>query len=183
MTLVNYLQAIPDPRRGQAKQYDLASLLLFCIMAILSGSTSYRKIQRFINAHREALNQLCSINWQRAPAHNTIRYALHLLEVSEVEKAFRHHASHLQGQTDAYGSIAMDGKVMRGSFDHFEDRKAAQVLSALATGSELVLGHVWITDDDGKKDHEIQAVQRLVKELGISEQLFTLDALHTQKNS
>ena len=180
--LVNYLQNIPDPRRGQAKQYDLGSLLLFCIMAILSGSTSYRKIQRFINAHRERLNQLCNISWKRSPAHNTIRYALHLLEVSDVEEAFRHHASQLQAESTSYGSIAMDGKVIRGSFDHFEDRKAAQVLSALATGSELVLGHVWITDDDGEKEHEIQAVQRLVKELGLSEQLFTLDALHAQKN-
>jgi hypothetical protein len=125
--------------------------------------------------------QLCNINWKRAPAHNTIRYALHLLEADDVEKAFRQHASLLQDDTPAYGSIAMDGKVIRGSFDHFEDRKAAQVLSALATGSELVLGHLWITDDDGEKEHEIQAVQSLVKELGISGQLFTLDALHTQK--
>lgn len=77
----------------------------------------------------------------------------------------------------------MDGKVLRGSFDHFEDRKAAQVLSALATGSELILGHIWITDEDGEKAHEIQAVQRLVEELNLSEQRFTLDALHTQKNS
>lgn len=151
-------------------------------MAILSGSTSYRKIQRFIHAHKERLNQLCGIDWKRAPAHNTIRYALHLLEADNLEKVFRHHASQLQEEA-IYGSIAMDGKVLRGSFDHFEDKKAAQVLSALATGSELVIGHIWITDDDGEKQHEIQAVQRLVKELDISGQLFTLDALHTQKNS
>ncbi len=183
MKLVNYLQEIPDPRRGQGKQYDLGSLLLFCIMAVLSGSTSYRKIQRFIHAHRERLNQLCDISWKKAPAHNTIRYALHLLEVENVENAFRQHASHLQDKSEAYGSIAMDGKVLRGSFDHFEDKKAAQVLSALATDSELVLGHIWITDEDGEKEHEIQAVQRIVEELNLSEQLFTLDALHTQKNS
>jgi hypothetical protein len=182
MKLVNYLQEIPDPRRGQGKQYDLGSLLLFCIMAVLSGSTSYRKIQRFIHTHRERLNQLCDIEWKRAPAHNSIRYALHLLDAKEVENAFRAHASLLQKDTSSYGSIAMDGKVLRGSFDRFEDRKAAQVLSAFATESELVLGHIWITDDDGEKQHEIQAVQDLVKELDITGQLFTLDALHTQKN-
>ena len=76
----------------------------------------------------------------------------------------------------------MDGKTLRGSFDHFEDRKAAQVLSALATDSTLVLGHVWITDDDGDKNHEIQAAQQLIEALGLSDRLFTLDALHTQKN-
>ena len=77
----------------------------------------------------------------------------------------------------------MDGKVLRGSFDHFEDRKAAQVVSALAAQTNLVLGHIWITDEDGEKQHEIQAVQTLIKELGVAGQLFTLDALHTQKNN
>ncbi len=70
----------------------------------------------------------------------------------------------------------MDGKVLRGSFDHFEDRKAAQLVSALAAETNLVLGHIWITDEDGEKQHEIQAVQALIKELCIAGQLFTLDA-------
>lgn len=182
MTLINYLTLIPDPRRKQAQQYDLGSLLLFSIMAILSGATSYRKIERFIKARRECLNQLCGINWKRAPAHNTIRYAFIGLEAEHMEVVFRAHAQILQGQSP-YGSIAMDGKVLRGSFDHFADREAAQMLSAFATGSELVLGHIWITDEDGEKEHEIQAVQRLMEDLDLSDQLFTLDALHTQKNT
>ncbi len=182
MILINYLTAIPDPRRKQAQQYDLGSLLLFSIMAILSGATSYRKIERFIKARRKRLNKLCGINWKRAPAHNTIRYAFIGLDADNMEIVFRAHAKLLQGQS-SYGSIAMDGKVLRGSFDHFNDREAAQMLSAFATDSQLVLGHIWITDEDGKKAHEIQAVQRLIEELDLSDQLFTLDALHTQKNS
>ena len=38
-----------------------------------------------------------------------------------------------------------------------------------------------MTDDDGDKNHEIQAAQQLVAALGLSDRLFTLDALHTQK--
>ena len=186
MTLINYLELIPDPRRKQAQQYDLGSLLLFSIMAILSGATSYRKIERFIKARRERLNELfnelCGINWKRAPAHNTIRYAFIGLEAEHMEIVFRAHAQILQGQSP-YGSIAMDGKVLRGSFDHFADREAAQMLSAFATDSELVLGHIKIADEDGEKAHEIQAVQRLIEDLDLSDQLLTLDALHTQKNT
>ena len=182
MILINYLNAIPDPRRKQAQQYDLGSLLLFSIMAILSGATSYRKIECFIKARRKRLNKLCGISWKRAPAHNTIRYAFIGLNADNMEIVFRAHAQLLQGQSP-YGSIAMDGKVLRGSFDHFNDREAAQMLSAFATDSQLVLGHIWITDEDGEKEHEIQAVQRLIEDLDLSNQLFTLDALHTQKNS
>ena len=51
----------------------------------------------------------------------------------------------------------------------------------LFSDSLLVLGHIWMTDDDGDKNHEIQAAQQLVAALGLSDRLFTLDALHTQK--
>ena len=182
MQLKTHLSAIPDHRRPQGRMYDLAHLLLFSVLAVVSGATSYRKSQRFMDAHRERLNELCQLQWKRAPADKSIRYALHGLDANEVEAAFRHHASDLDGERTQRAGIAMDGKTLRGSFDHFQDRKAAQVLSALATDTTLVLGHVWITDDDGDKNHEIQAAQQLIKALGLKDRLFTLDALHTQKN-
>ncbi len=182
MQLKTHLSAIPDHRRPQGRMYDLGHLLLFSVLAVASGATSYRKIQRFMDAHRERLNELCQLRWKRAPAHNSIRYALHGLDAKDVELVFRRHAVELDGEGPERTGIAMDGKTLRGSFDHFEDRKAAQVLSALATDSTLVLGHVWITDDDGDKNHEIQAAQQLIEALGLSDRLFTLDALHAQKN-
>src|SRR5512144_1203588 len=77
-------------------------------------------------------------------------------------------------------AIALDGKTLRGSFDRFQDQKALQVLSALATDRTLVLGHVLISAAD--KSHEIPAAQQLIDELDLSGRLFTLDALHCQKN-
>jgi predicted transposase YbfD/YdcC len=38
-----------------------------------------------------------------------------------------------------------------------------------------------MTDEDGEKQHEIQAAQKLITGLGVAGQIFTLDALHTQK--
>ena len=49
----------------------------------------------------------------------------------------------------------------------------------MAVQEQVVLGHVLI--EDGSKDHEIAAAQRLIKELGLSDCLYTLDALHLQK--
>lgn len=54
--------------------------------------------------------------------------------------------------------IALDGKTLRGSLDRFEDRKAAQVLSAFIGEAQMVLGQILIEDAD--KDHEIQATHR-----------------------
>jgi hypothetical protein len=102
------------------------------------------------------------------------------LEAADVEQAFRRHAAALAGEPKvARPAIAIDGKTRRGRLDRFEDRKAAQVLNALAGDRQLVLGHVLIEDKD--TDHEIQAAQRLIAELGLSGRLYTFDALHLQK--
>ncbi|CAI8938679.1 protein of unknown function [Methylocaldum szegediense] len=68
---------------------------------------------------------------------------------------------------------------MRGSLNRFEDRRAAQVVSAFAVGERIVLGQVLI--EDAGKDHDIQAAQRLIETLGLAGRLYTLDVLHLQK--
>ncbi len=67
---------------------------------------------------------------------------------------------------------------MRGSFDKFNDRAAAQVLSAFATDTTLVLAHI----DIAEKSNEIPAAQALLAELGLAPgAIVTLDAMHCQK--
>ena len=73
--------------------------------------------------------------------------------------------------------IALDGKTLRGSFDHLDDRAAAQVLSAFAGEDALILAHQEIAEGD-----EIAAAQALIEQLGLRGVLFTADALHCQKN-
>ena len=179
MLLPTFLATIPDHRRAQGRVYRLEHLLLFSILAILSDATSYRKIQRFIHARLSQLNALCGLQWKRAPAHTAIRYTLQGLDPAEVERAFRGHAAQLASSSTGRTSIALDGKTLRGSFDRFQDQKALQVFSALTTDSLLVLGQIRIEGAD--KSHELPAARQLIEELGLSEQLFTLDALHCQK--
>lgn len=179
--LLDLLAEVPDPRRAEGKLYKLPHVLLFSILAVMAGSNSYRGIVTFIDVHRRRLNATFGLQWQRAPAHTAIRYILQGLDPAEVEAVFRRHAALLQAARGGArgGSIALDGKTLRGSFDAFHDRAAAQVLSAFATDTALVLAHV---DIDGKSN-EIPAAQALLAELGLAPgALVTLDAMHCQKN-
>jgi hypothetical protein len=117
--------------------------------------------------------------FRRAPAVNTLRALLHALDPAEIEAAFRRHAEHLGGATTAPGRrvIALDGKTLRGSFDHLDDQAAAQVLSAFASQGALILAHQEIVEGD-----EVAAAQALIEQLGLRGVLFTADALHCQKN-
>src|SRR3954453_15042719 len=106
------LQAIPDPRRRQGRRYSLAPLLLFSVLAVLAGATSYRRIRLFIGVHRERLNATFGARFRRAPAVNTPRALLHALDPAEVGPAFSRPAQH-DGASAAPGGrrvVARDGK-------------------------------------------------------------------------
>jgi len=51
------LALIPDPRRAEGKLYQLPHVLLFSILAIVSGANSYRGVKTFIKVHRQKLNR------------------------------------------------------------------------------------------------------------------------------
>jgi len=81
--------------------------------------------------------------------------------------------------TFGQGSIALDGKTLRGSFGKFHDHATAEALSAFATDTALVLAHV----DIAAKSNEVPVAQTLLAELGVaSDIIVTLDALLCQKN-
>lgn len=179
--LLDLLSEVPDPRRGQGQMYKLPHVLLFSILSVITGGNSYRGIVTFIDVHRRRLNEIFGLTWKRAPAHTAIRYILKGLDPADVEAVFRQHAARLQAASAApgHGTIALDGKTLRGSFDNFRDRAAAQVLSAFATNTSLVLAHI----DIAEKSNEIPAAQVLLAELGIpAGMIVTLDAMHCQKN-
>lgn len=179
--LLTLLQDVADPRRAQGRRYQLAYVLLFAILAVTSGANTYRDIATFIDEHREALNAIFGLTWRRAPAHTAIRYILLKLNAIALEAAFRRHAALLHAALAKAGqvSIAIDGKTLRGSFDHFRDLAAAQILSAVATETALVLAHL----DIAEKSNEIPAAQALLAELALAGYRISLDALHCQKKT
>jgi hypothetical protein len=172
------LGMIRDPRRAEGKLYQLPYILLFSILAIVTGANSYRGIRTFIKTHLKRLNKAFKLDWKRAPAHTAIRYILQGLDPADVETIFREHAANLNSSAAAGKRIlAFDGKVLKGSFDAFNDVKARQMLSAFAVDTALVLAHIEIDE----KSNEIPAVQKLLEELDVAGRIVTLDAMHCQK--
>jgi len=177
--LESYLFKIKDHRRKQGRRYELGHILLFTILAILSGADSYRKVQKFIVAHYDPLNEHFDLNWKRMPAYTSIRDIIQGTSGSELEQSFRQYSQGLAQSDGEKQVISCDGKVLRGSFDHFKDHKAIQILSAFVSNSRLILAH----EEIATKTNEIPTAQRLMAELGLSGYIFTFDALHCQKNA
>lgn len=176
--LQSFLFQIKDHRRKQGIRYQQGHILLFAVFAILSGATSYRKIKQFIVSHYHELNELFTLNWKRMPAYTTIRDIIQKTSATELEKCFRAYSATLIEEKEDRMVLSCDGKVLKGSFDHFHDAKAIQILSVFATQDHLILAHEEVED----KTNEIPVAQQLIKNLGLREAIFTFDALHCQKN-
>jgi len=178
--LLAALAEVPDPRRAQGQRYSMIYLLLFSVLAVLTGATSYKKIIVFIALQRERLNAVFGACFRRAPAVNTLRHLFLALGRDDLEAAFRRHARDLSAgdTTSLPRTVALDGKTLHGSFDHLTDRKAVHVLSAFASDAALILAH----QELGGAPDENAAVPTLMAELGLTGVLFTADALHCQKN-
>ena len=184
--LLKALEDINDPRRRQGQRYRLSYLLLYSILGIMSGAMSYRSIRTFIRERNDILQELYGVGFRKVPAVNTIRNAIHALTASQLEETFRRHAQAMlpppcvaEGSaTKRKPAIALDGKTLRHSFDHLNDQKAAQVLTAFASEYAIILANVEVSD----KTNEIPVAQELIRKLGLKGVVFTADAMHCQKN-
>jgi DDE family transposase len=179
-SLLEILREIPDHRRAEGTRFELATVLLYAILAMVAGANSYRQIHEFIDVHLPRLNEAFGLQLRGSPSYSGLRLILQGVNSAALEKAFRLHASSLETPSSLEGGIAVaiDGKTLRGSFDAFHDRKAAHMMSALRQADQIVLGHLMV----GAKSNEIPAAPELIEALGLTGALFTLDAEHCQKN-
>lgn len=182
--LLDYLKKIPDHRRAQGQRYKLSDILFVSILAILSGADSYRDIVRFAKGHLEKLKELFELNWKHVPSKSVLRDIFCSMDKSELEKIFRDYSQNLSSETEKENSeiprkgFAIDGKSLRGSFDHLKEKDMIHLLSVFCTNNQLILAHVEIPE----KTNEIPTAQDLIKELALPEgSVYTLDAMHCQK--
>jgi len=110
---------LPDPRRARGRRFPLPYLLLFCVLAVLSGAKSFTHIVIFMRERREVLNQVFGSKFKSAPSINTVRLLLHAIGGEPLEATARGYAEHLVSDgaaRDALPLIALDGKTLRPGF-------------------------------------------------------------------
>ena len=94
--LASCLADIPDRRRAEGKMYGQVGVILFSIIAMLSGARSYRQIHTLIDRRLAILNAAFpQAALRRAPAYTSVRGILQRLDPAELEQAFRRHAEEL----------------------------------------------------------------------------------------
>ena len=177
--LLDIFLDINDFRRGQGQQYHIGHVLHFSVLAILSGADSYRKICSFIKKKLKKYKKQFGVKWKKSPSYSTIRNIILGVDSLSLEDAFRKHAEALSSamlEVNTKVALAFDGKVIRGSFDHFKNQSSIQFLSVFCQNNNIILAH----EEIECKTNEIPVAQELIKELKKPDILYTCDALSCQ---
>lgn len=181
--LTAFLSDIKDFRRPQGQRYTLHHTLLFSFLAICCNAATYRQVRLFVHTHFDKLSAYFGLAWRQAPHHTTIRNHIRGVCSEELEAAFRAITQHMLPPAafagGGYNHIATDGKVICGSRDPSEGKRAVQSFSFFDVARGLILGQVEIAE----KTNEIPVFQELLLALEIPCSIFTADAIHMQKQT
>jgi predicted transposase YbfD/YdcC len=166
---------VTDPRTGNAQRHDLHELLLIALCAVLCGGESCVDMADFAEEKEAFLREFLSLD-NGLPSHDTFSRVFRALEPEQFRACFQTFMTRFAEACQ--GVIAIDGKVLRRSFDAASAKSALHMVSAWGCEQRLVLGQI-ATD---AKSNEITAVPKLLEMLSLKGCIVTVDALNCQRD-
>jgi hypothetical protein len=172
---------LPDVRHSSGKRHQMALCLALFTLAITAGNRGFLAIGDWLKSYRRELIDLFHPPKQRLPSYSTIRRVLLTLDYQTYSAALARFfgVEPIPGET-----LAMDGKVLRGSYQLETDNPdspphpAILLVSAYLVERGLILEPYQVDS----KTNEIKAVPEFIKHLAVKGVVFAFDAISTQKN-
>lgn len=178
--LFKFFDSLKDPRRSQGQRHNFRNFMTIVIMAILTGEQGFRGFHRFAKSNAEELTTVLEMK-HGIPGYSTIRSMLLSIDEEILVKEFIQWTGNYLPDIATDEFIALDGKAVRAttSGGNTSKQNFVSVVNAFGHKSGVVYG---MQPFENGKSREGQALHDLVEKLGIKEVVFTIDALHTQKN-
>src|SRR5271167_2635799 len=167
-------EGLEDPRSGNAALHDFHELLIIALCAVLSGGQGAVDMALFAQAKENFLRGFLRLA-NGLPSHDTFSRLFRQLDPAQFGAAFARFMAGFCAQVE--GVVAIDGKVLRRSFDHASGKSPLHMVSAWGCQQRLVLAQI-ATDT---KSNEITAVPKLLAMLSLKGTIVTTDALNCQR--
>jgi predicted transposase YbfD/YdcC len=167
---------LDDPRSGNAALHDFHELLLIALCAVLSGGQGAVDMALFAKAKEPYLRGFLKLE-NGPPSHDTFSRLFRNLDPEQFRASFQRFMAKFS--ESCQGVVAIDGKVLRRSFDRANGKSALHMVSAWGCEQRLVLAQI-ATD---AKSNEITAVPKLLEMLALKNTIVTADAMHCQRDT
>ena len=165
---------LEDPRSGNAALHDFHALLVIALCTVLCGGQGAVDMALFARAKEPSLREFLDLK-NGPPSHDTFSRLFRALDPDQFRTAFQRFMTAFSAACQ--GVVAIDGKVLRRSFDTASGKSALHMVSAWGCELRMVLGQI-ATDE---KSNEITAVPKLLKMLSLKDTIVTVDALNCQR--
>ena len=167
-------EGLEDPRSGNAGLHDFHELLMIALCAVLCGGQGAVDMAEFAKAKEPFLRGFLKLA-NGVPSHDTFSRLFRQLDPEQFRATFQRFMARFSEQCQ--GVVAIDGKVLRRSFDRASEKSALHMVSAWGCEQRLVLAQI-PTD---AKSNEITAVPKLLAMLSLKGTIVTTDALNCQR--
>lgn len=178
--LITSLQEIRDFRASQGRRYPLWLILLLVIMGTISGCRSYYALEDFGARHYEAVSKQLGLKVTRLPSDTTFRRILQKLDFQTLAQQFEQWVNSTF-TLEPREWITVDGKSIKGTVT--APGTAYQNFISLVSLYSSQQGIVLKSQQfESKHNSELPVVQTMLAALQLDKVVFTMDALHCQKN-
>ncbi len=144
-------EGLEDPGTGNAALHDFHELLMIALCAVLCGGQGAVDMALFAKAKEPFLRGFLRLA-NGLPSHDTFSRLFCQLDPAQFGAAFSRFMAGFCASVE--GVVAIDGKVLRRSFDHASGKSPLHMVSAWGCEQRIVLAQV-ATD---AKSNEITAV-------------------------
>ena len=167
-------EGLEDPRSGNAGLHDFHELLVIALCTVLCGGQGAVDMALFAEAKEPFLRGFLKLK-NGLPSQDTCSRLFRNLDPDQFRASLQRFMA--QFSSHCQGFVAMDGKVLRRSFDRASGKSALHRVSAWGCEQRLVLAQI-ATD---AKSNEITAVPKLLQMLALKGTIVTADALNCQR--
>jgi predicted transposase YbfD/YdcC len=169
-----HFEKVTDPRAYRGPTHDLHEMIFMALTATMCGANGWADVERFVEARYDWFEKYIPME-NGIPSHDTFGRVFAKLDTGDFLSAMHGWADEFAGSLRNKG-VAIDGKVLRGSFDKASGKSASHTITAFAVGTRTVLRQMFVD----AKSNEIPAVPVLLKLLELAGAIVTLDAMHCQ---
>ena len=114
-------EGLEDPRTGNAGRHDLLEILMIALCTVLCGGQSAVDMAEFAEDKEAFLRGFLTLE-HGPPSHDTFSRVLRLLDPDQFRACFQRFMARFA--ETAQGVVAIDGKVLRRSFDSASGKSA-----------------------------------------------------------
>ena len=169
------MKNVPDYRCGRDCPHDLAEMLVCLVDGYMHGRQSVSRAIEWCRNNVEVLKKHMKLEHGIA-SKSTYSRMLGGIDEEMFALCFMEWIAEIVRERGMH--IAIDGKALRGAAERIKGKAAPYVLNAIDAATGLVLGQLAIDE----KTNEITSIPKLLEFLEIEDNVFTIDAIGTQKN-